>query len=83
MILYKDGKEVARIQASGELQQNDTPLSIGGRLNSGQDLKGSIDEVMLYNRALTPKEVEKAINEKKVQSLGVLSMLMLGLRCLK
>jgi len=31
----------------------------------------------------TPKEVEKAINEKKVQSLGVLSMLMLGLRCLK
>lgn len=58
LILYKDGKEVARIQASGELQQNDTPLSIGGRLNSGQDLKGSIDEVMLYNRALTPKEVE-------------------------
>ena len=58
LILYKDGKEVARIQASGELQQNDTPLSIGGRLDSGQDLKGSIDEVMLYNRALTPEEVE-------------------------
>ena len=49
---------MARIQASGELQQNDTPLSIGGRLDSGQDLKGSIDEVMLYNRALIPEEVE-------------------------
>ena len=31
----------------------------------------------------TPEEVEKAIDDKKVQSLGVLSMLLSGLRCLK
>ena len=42
---------------------------------------GDLEELELL--LWTPKEVEKAINEKKVQSLGVLSMLMLGLRCLK
>ena len=49
---------MARIQASGELQQNDTPLSIGGRLDSGQDLKGSIDEVTICDCGLTSEEVE-------------------------
>ena len=42
---------------------------------------GDLEELELL--LWTPKEVEKAINEKKVQSLGVLSMLMLGLRFLK
>ena len=42
---------------------------------------GDLEELELL--LWTPKEVEKAINEKKVKSLGVLSMLMLGLRCLK
>ena len=31
----------------------------------------------------TSEEVEQAIDERKAQSLGVLSMLLLGLRCLK
>ena len=57
IILYKDGKEVARTEGKGKLQQNQEPISIGGRLNSGQDFKGSIDEVMLYNRGLTAEEV--------------------------
>jgi len=40
-ILYKDGEEVGRIEASGELQQNDLSLSIGGRLGSGQNFNGN------------------------------------------
>jgi len=42
---------------------------------------GDLEELELL--LWTPEDVEKAINDKKVQSLGVLSMLMLGLRCLK
>ncbi|MAE20155.1 hypothetical protein CMK12_14710 [Candidatus Poribacteria bacterium] len=62
IVLYKDGKEGARTKASGKLKQNDLPVSIGGRLGSNQDLKGSIDEIMLYNRAVTPEEI-KAISK--------------------
>ena len=42
---------------------------------------GDLEELELL--LWTPEEVEKAIDDKKVQSLGVLSMLLSGLRCLK
>ncbi|MFH1882268.1 MAG: LamG domain-containing protein [Planctomycetota bacterium] len=58
VILYKDGEEVARIAATGKLQQNDLSLSIGGRLGSGQNFKGIIDDVYLYNHALSADEVK-------------------------
>jgi hypothetical protein len=57
LILYKDGEEVARVAASGKLRQNDLSLTIGGRLNSGNNFKGIIDDVRLYNRALTQQEI--------------------------
>jgi len=59
LILYKDGEEVGQIAASGKLQQNNLSLSIGGRLDSDQDYIGVIDDVRLYNRALTQEEVEQ------------------------
>jgi len=61
LILYKDGEEGARVAASGQLQQNDLSLSIGGRLNSGQNFIGTIDDVRLYRRALTPEEVQQTM----------------------
>ena len=42
---------------------------------------GDLEEIELLLWSVD--EVEQAINEGKAQSLGVLSMLMLGLRCLK
>ena len=42
---------------------------------------GDLEELELL--LWTPEDIEKAIDNKKVQSLGVLSMLLLGLRCLK
>ena len=42
---------------------------------------GDLEELELL--LWTVDKVEKAIDERKAQSLGVLSMLMLGLRCLK
>ncbi len=61
LILYKDGEEATRIEASGELQQNDLSLSIGGRLSSGQNFIGIIDDVRLYNHALTAEEVKASM----------------------
>ena len=59
LFLYKDGEEVAKNDAaSGDLQQNALSLSIGGRLNSGQDFTGAIDEVYLYNRELSVDEIK-------------------------
>ncbi len=57
LVLYKDGEEVARVAASGTLRQNDLSLTIGGRLNSNHNFKGMIDDVRLYNRALTQEEI--------------------------
>jgi hypothetical protein len=57
LILYKDGEEAARIETSGELQQNDLSLSIGGRLDSGQNFIGIIDDVKLFNHVLTIEEI--------------------------
>jgi len=61
LILYKDGEEVAQIATSGKIQQNDLSLSIGGRLNSSQNFIGIIDDVKLYNRALTPADIKQAM----------------------
>jgi len=60
LFLYKNGEEIAKNeQATGDLQQNELSLSIGGRLNSGQDFKGTIDEVYLYNRELSVDEIKR------------------------
>ncbi|HUT46728.1 MAG TPA: LamG-like jellyroll fold domain-containing protein [Sedimentisphaerales bacterium] len=61
LILYKDGEEAVRINASGDLQQNDLSLSIGGRLGSGQNFIGIIDDVRLFNRALTAEEIQQVM----------------------
>jgi hypothetical protein len=59
LILYKDAEAASEVAASGALQQNDLSLSIGGRLNSGQDFIGIIDDVRLFNRALTQEEISQ------------------------
>jgi len=61
VILYKDGEEVGRKAASGKLQQNDLSLSIGGLLESTQNLVGIIDDVRLFSHALTKAEILKVM----------------------
>ncbi|MCH7559638.1 MAG: discoidin domain-containing protein, partial [Planctomycetes bacterium] len=61
VILYKDAEEVGRIAATGKLQQNDLSLSIGGRLGSGQNFIGIIDDVRLYSHALTKEEIQQVM----------------------
>ena len=52
-----------------------------GAKNLQKANSGDLEELELL--LWTPEEVEEAIDNKKVQSLGVISMLLLGLRCLK
>ena len=59
LIMYKDGDEAGRVNGEGDLQQNDLSLSIGGRLDSGQNFIGIIDDVRLFNRVLTAEEIQQ------------------------
>jgi hypothetical protein len=61
LILYKDGKEVARVNTSGQLQQNNLSLSIGCRLDYDQNFNGIIDDVRLFNRELSSEEVQQVM----------------------
>ena len=55
--LYLDGELIASKQAAIQFNNIAMPLSIGSRL--GQNLfKGKIDEVRIYNRAVTLPEIE-------------------------
>jgi hypothetical protein len=61
LILYKDGEEVASVNTSGQLQQNNLSLSIGCRLDYAQNFNGIIDDVRLFNRDLLPEEVQQVM----------------------
>jgi hypothetical protein len=61
--LYVNGIETATTGISGGIQMGTTPVSIGSRksgFNSNYNLNfvGSIDEVAIYNYALTPAQVQ-------------------------
>ena len=58
--VYRDGVQVGSIPYAGQIHTNGRPFFIG-RTDSGSDgsdyWKGQIDEVMIYNRALSSNEV--------------------------
>ncbi|MFG2037519.1 LamG-like jellyroll fold domain-containing protein [Dactylosporangium sp. NPDC048998] len=56
--LYVNGTQVATNTKSGTLQQTTNPLSIGGNAPYGEYFAGLLDEVRVYNRALSDTEVQ-------------------------
>jgi fibronectin type 3 domain-containing protein len=62
MRLYVNGTQVATRVANGTVQSVANPLSIGGNLPYGEYFAGLIDEVRVYNRALTPAEIQTDMN---------------------
>lgn len=56
--LYIDGKEVRKLACDGELSTNAKNVYIGSRDGSQRFLMATVDEVRLYNRALTLDEIE-------------------------
>jgi hypothetical protein len=57
MHLYLDGREVASFTGADAIRTSTAALTIGGDPYFGQWFRGSIDEVRIYNRALTPSEI--------------------------
>jgi hypothetical protein len=55
--LYLNGVEVARRLQTGSIQSSSMPLRIGGNSVWGEYFQGRIDEVRIYNKALTVSEI--------------------------
>jgi chitodextrinase len=56
--LYVNGAQVASQARTGSVQTNTLPLRIGGNVPYGEYFQGLIDEVRIYNRALTQAEIQ-------------------------
>ena len=57
--IYVNGELVTSKAASGMLQQNSYPLYLGGDYNNPASyFKGKIDDVRIYNRALSTQEIQ-------------------------
>jgi hypothetical protein len=57
LLLYMDGAEVARAAAAGALRPSTEPVEIGGSAKDGGWVDGMIDDVRVYDRALTASEI--------------------------
>jgi hypothetical protein len=62
MRLYTNGVQAASRAQSGLIQTSTGSLSIGGDALYGQHFAGRIDEVRIYNRALTAPEIQTDMN---------------------
>lgn len=60
--LYVDGVQVGSRAGSGPLLTSSGALRIGGNNVWGELFQGRIDEVRIYNRALTPTEIQTDMN---------------------
>jgi PKD repeat protein len=56
--LYVNGVQVSSVARAASIAASTTPLQIGGDTTYGQYFKGRIDEVRVYNRALSQAEIQ-------------------------
>ena len=60
--LYINGVQVSSTRYTGAIATSANPLQIGGDSIYGQYFQGLIDEVRVYNRALTQAEIQTDMN---------------------
>ena len=60
--LYVNGTQVATRAVTGSMRASTGALRIGGNSTWGEWFGGLIDDVRIYNRALTPSEVQADMN---------------------
>jgi hypothetical protein len=56
--VYVNGALVGDVALTGNIATSTTPLRIGGNTVWGEWFQGLIDEVRVYNRALTAAEIQ-------------------------
>ena len=56
--VYVNGVQVSSLAATGAIATSTNPLTIGGNTHWGDWFQGMIDEVRIYNRALTQAEIQ-------------------------
>jgi hypothetical protein len=75
LTLYVNGHPVANTPAPGSLDQNTEPLVFGGDVgNPGSFIEGRIDEVRIYDEALTQSQVMALVPEPVTLSLLALAV---------
>jgi len=60
--LYVNGAQVSSQAQTGNIATSTNPLQIGGDSINGQYFQGTIDEVRVYNRALTAAQIQTDMN---------------------
>jgi chitodextrinase len=64
MIIYKDGVEVGRTAKTGSLSTNSSiPAWIGNNPTGNKGFDGLIDEVKIFDKALTQAEIQTEMNQ--------------------
>ncbi len=62
--MYVDGSQVASAARTGVIKTSTNALTLGGDPFYGQYFRGTIDEVRIYNRALSAAEVQTDMNTR-------------------
>ena len=65
--LYVNGTQMASLDVSGTLQNTSDPLRIGGNTHWGEYFQGRIDDLRIYNTALTQSEIQTDMNTPLTQ----------------
>ena len=60
--LYVNGLQVSSVAHTGVITTSTNPLQIGGDSTYGQFFQGTIDEVRVYNTALTSAQIQTDMN---------------------
>jgi hypothetical protein len=60
--LYVNGVQVSTRAQTGQVSTSTSPLRLGGNASYGEYFQGRIDEVRLYNRALTAAQIQADMN---------------------
>src|SRR5882672_6981068 len=60
--IYVDGTLVSSQAVAGAIRASTGPVRIGGNSVWGEYFQGRIDEVRIYNRALSPAEIQTDMN---------------------
>ena len=60
--LYLNGTQVGTQSRTGSLEVNGNPVRIGGNTYGTEFFPGRIDELRIYNRALSPSEIQSDMN---------------------